>query len=81
MPYVVGALGSRPATGRGIGRPRSGAAPGGREPKGKRHAVDAESGVAACGTLDSLRVFDDIPWAPDGEWCSACESVVPFDAF
>jgi hypothetical protein len=61
-----------------MGRQMPGAAR--REPKGKRHAVDAQSGVAACGTLDSLRVFDDIPWAPDGEWCSVCQSVVPFGA-
>jgi hypothetical protein len=78
MPYVVGALGSRPVASRGLGRTRAtGGAP--REPRGKRHAVDAETGRAACGTRDSLRRFDDIPWAPDGEWCATCESLVPFD--
>jgi hypothetical protein len=51
---------------------------GGREPKGKRHAVDLATGMAACGTRDSLRVFDDLPWAPEGQWCTSCESVVPF---
>jgi hypothetical protein len=76
MPYVVGALGSRPAASRGMGRAK--AAPGAREPKGKRHAVDTDTGAAACGTRDSLRVFDDLAWAPEGEWCASCEAVVPF---
>jgi hypothetical protein len=74
MPWVVGALGSRPARSKGLGR-QSG---GGREPKGRRHAVDAETGVAACGTPDALRIFADWPWAPEDEWCRSCEAVVPF---
>ena len=74
MGYVVGALGSRPVRSKGLGR----GGEGGREPKGKRHAVDADTGQVACGTLDSLRVFEDLPWAPDGEWCANCEAVVPF---
>ena len=72
MPWVVGALGSRPARSKGIGRPSA----GGREPKGKRHAVDLDTGVVACGTNDSLRIFDDWVWAPDDDWCRACEDVV-----
>jgi hypothetical protein len=43
-----------------------------------RHAVDPVSRQAACGTPDSLRVFDDFPWAPDGDWCADCEAIVPF---
>jgi hypothetical protein len=43
-----------------------------------RHAVDPDVGVAACGSLDSLRVFEDLPWAPEGDWCLNCEAVVPF---
>jgi hypothetical protein len=72
MPWVVGALGSRPARSKGIGRPSA----GGREPKGKRHAVDLDTGVVACGTHDSLRIFDDWRWAPEDDWCRACEDVV-----
>jgi hypothetical protein len=34
--------------------------------------------MAASGTRDSLRVFDDLPWAPEGQWCTSCESIVPF---
>ena len=49
-----------------------------REPKGKRHAVDPDTGRAACGSLDSLRIFEDLPWAPDGDWCPNCEAVAPF---
>ena len=56
MPWVVGALGSRPARSKGIGRPSA----GGREPKGKRHAVDLATGLVACGAHDSLRIFDDL---------------------
>jgi len=77
MPYVVGALGSRPMS-KGFGRNPRGA-PGGREPKGMRHAIDTETGDPACGTLDSLRTFDDLDWAPEGEWCEECEALVPFD--
>jgi hypothetical protein len=62
-----------------MGRTKAAPGAGRREPKGRRHAVDAETGTVACGIRDSLRVFDDIPWAPEGEWCEACESVVPFD--
>ena len=72
MPWVVGALGSRPVRSKGIGRPSA----GGREPKGKRHAVDLDTGAAACGAHDSLRVFDDWLWAPEDDWCRACEEVV-----
>jgi hypothetical protein len=75
MGYVVGALGSQPVKSKGLGR---GGSEGRREPKGKRHAVDADSGQVACGTLDSLRVFEDLPWGPDGDWCTNCEAVVPF---
>jgi hypothetical protein len=75
--YVVGALGSRPVPSKGLGR-SAGAGEGRREPKGKRHAVDPETGRAACGTLDSLRTFDDLPWAPEGDWCLNCEAVAPF---
>jgi len=77
MTYVVGALGSRPVGSKGLGRK---AAPGSalREPKGKRHAVDSETREVACGTRDSLRVFEDLAWAPDGEWCASCEALVPF---
>ena len=49
MPYVVGSLGSRPATSKSMGRGKA-ADVGGREPKGKRHAVDVGTGMAACGT-------------------------------
>ena len=72
MPWVVGALGSRPVRSKGIGRPST----GGREPKGKRHAVDLATGVVACGAHDSLRIFDDLVWAPEDDWCRACEEVV-----
>jgi hypothetical protein len=77
MPFVVGALGSRPARSKGLGRQSA----GGREPKGKRHAVDSDTGMVACGTRDSLRVFEDWPWAPDGECCSACEAAAPFEEY
>jgi hypothetical protein len=77
MPYVVGSLGSRPTTSKGLGRAKA-AGVAAREPRGKRHAVDADTGVAACGTRDTLRVFPDLAWAPDGEWCAICESAVPF---
>ena len=50
-----------------------------REPRGKRHAVDTDTGLAACGTLDVLQVFDDQPWLPEGDWCETCEALVPFD--
>ena len=63
-----------------MGRSKPGAGGSAREPKGKRHAVDVDNGTVACGTLDSLRIFDDIPWAAEGEWCTVCESVVPFEA-
>jgi hypothetical protein len=72
MPWVVGALGSRPVRSKGIGRPSA----GGREPKGKRHAVDTDTGLVACGTPESLRIFDDWPWAPEDDFCRACEEVV-----
>jgi hypothetical protein len=72
MSWVVGALGSRPTRSKGIGRPSA----GGREPKGKRHAVDADTGIVACGTAESLRIFEDWPWAPEDDWCRACEAVV-----
>ena len=75
MPWVVGALGSRPARSKGLGRQSA----GGREPKGTRHAVDTDTGLVACGTRDSLRVFDDWPWAADDDWCRACEAIVPFE--
>ncbi len=74
MPYVVGALGSRPTKSKGLGR----GSEGGREPRGMRHAVDADTGEVACGTFDSLRVFDDLPWAPDAECCPNCEAIAPF---
>jgi hypothetical protein len=74
MAWVVGALGSRPARSKGLGRPSG----GGREPRGKRHAVDTDTGVVACGTRDSLRIFDDLPWAADPECCPTCEAAVPF---
>ncbi len=61
-----------------MGRQRSAGA-GGREPKGTRHAVDTDTGDAACGTLDALRLFSDLPWAADGEWCPECAELVPFD--
>jgi len=44
-----------------------------------RHAVDPSSRRAACGTPQTLRVFDDLEWAPDGEWCPECEALVPFE--
>ena len=50
---------------KGIGRPSA----GGREPKGKRHAIDTDTGVVACGTPESLRIFEDWPWAPEDDWC------------
>jgi hypothetical protein len=75
MPWVVGALGSRPVRSKGLGRQSA----GGREPKGKRHAVDTDTGLVACGARDSLRVFDDWPWAADDDWCRACEAIVPFE--
>ena len=75
MPWVVGALGSRPVRSKGLGRQSV----GGREPKGKRHAVDTDTGLVACGTRDSLRIFDDWPWAADDDWCRACEAIVPFE--
>jgi hypothetical protein len=75
MGYVVGALGSRPARSKGIGRARE----GGREPKGTRHAVDVDTGDAACGTRDALRVFDDWPWAADVDCCPSCEAAAPFE--
>jgi hypothetical protein len=78
MPYVLGALGSRPARSKfGSGRGDKGAAR--REPRGKCHAVDTETGDAACGTMDSLQLFDDLPWGPEGEWCEDCAELVPFE--
>jgi hypothetical protein len=41
--------------------------------------VDATSGVAACGTIDSLQLFSEERWGPVGEWCTECEELVPFD--
>ena len=80
MPWVVGALGSKPASSRGgFGRNARAAGPAAREPKGVRHAVDLDSRRAACGTGQTLRVFDDLEWAPDGEWCPECEELVPFE--
>jgi hypothetical protein len=79
MPYVVGALGSRPAASKGMGRAKAAGAPR-RAPRGTRHAVDTDTGRAACGTPESLRLFDDVPWAADGEWCEQCETLVPFEA-
>jgi UDP-N-acetylglucosamine 1-carboxyvinyltransferase len=26
----------------------------------------------------SLRIFDDVPWAPEDDWCRACEEIAPF---
>ncbi|HEX9466824.1 MAG TPA: hypothetical protein VGA11_00300 [Acidimicrobiia bacterium] len=78
MPYVVGSLGSRPAASKGLGRARTSGVAGAREPRGTRHAVDSETGTVACGTRDTLRVFPGLSWAPEGEWCASCESVVPF---
>jgi hypothetical protein len=78
MPYVVGALGSRPASSKGFGRNQRGG-PAAREPKGTRHAVDVDSRRPACGTPQTLRVFDDLEWAPEGEWCPECEAIVPFE--
>jgi hypothetical protein len=78
MAYVVGALGSRPVPSKGPGRNASGGGVGQREPKGKRHAVDPDTGEVACGTRDALRVFDDLPWSPDGDSCTSCEAAVPF---
>jgi len=80
MAYVVGSLGSKPASSKGgFGRSaRAGAAPSTREPKGVRHAVDPDSRRAACGTPQTLRVFDELEWAPEGEWCPECEALVPF---
>ena len=74
MPWVVGALGSRPTRSKGIGR----ASTGGREPKGKRHAIDTVTGIVACGTPESLRIFEDCPWAPVDDWCRACEEIASF---
>jgi hypothetical protein len=73
MPFVVGALGSKPVASRGIGR--SGAE-GRREPKGRRHAVDVDTREAACGTRDALRIFDDLAWPTDRDVCVACEEAV-----
>lgn len=78
MPYVVGALGSKPVASKGLGRAAGGASGGQREPKGRRHAVDPDTGAAACGTFDSLRVFDDHPWTDDGDICPGCAAAVPF---
>jgi len=78
MTYVVGALGSHLVKPKAFGG-RSAKNAGRREPRGMRHAVDLDSGDPACGTAVSLRVFDDEPWAPEGEWCPTCESLVPFD--
>ena len=41
--------------------------------------MDTETGDAACGTMDSLQLFEDQPWAPEGEWWEECEALVPFD--
>ncbi len=57
---------------KGIGRPSA----GGREPKGKRHAVDRDTGLVACGSPLSLRIFADWPWAPEEDWCEECEEIV-----
>jgi len=78
MPYVLGALGSRPARSRGFSGGRGDKGAPRREPRGKCHAVDTDTGEAACGTMDSLQVFEDQPWAPEGEWCEECEALVPF---
>jgi hypothetical protein len=40
------------------------------------HAVDTDTGMVACGTPESLRIFDDWPWAPEDDYCRACEEVV-----
>jgi hypothetical protein len=32
--------------------------------------------VVACGAHDSLRIFDDLVWAPEDDWCQACGDVV-----
>ena len=79
MAYVVGALGSRPARSNGLRGGRGDKGASRREPRGKRHAVDAETGDVACGTFDALQIFDDLPWGPDGEWCATCEELAPFD--
>ncbi len=81
MPWVVGALGSRPASSKGgFARSARGASgPTAREPRGTRHAVDADTRRAACGTPQTLRIFEELEWAPDGEWCPECEALVPFE--
>jgi hypothetical protein len=79
MTYVVGSLGSRPARSGGFGGRRADQGKARREPRGKCHAVDTDTGEAACGTTGALQVFDDRPWRPDGEWCEECEELVPFD--
>jgi hypothetical protein len=79
MTYVVGSLGSRPAASRSLRGGSRDKGPARREPRGIRHAVDLETGEVACGTIDMLQVFEDLPWQADGEWCPGCEDVVPFD--
>jgi hypothetical protein len=73
MSFVVGALGSKPVASKGMGR---GGSEGRREPKGRRHAVDVDSRQAACGTRDTLRIFDELKWPTDTDACGACEQVV-----
>jgi hypothetical protein len=77
--YGVGALGSKPAKSQSLRGGARGKGPARREPRGTRHAVDLDTGEAACGTVSGLQVFDDLAWEPDGEWCPVCEEVVPFD--
>ena len=72
MPWVVGALGSRPVRSKGIGRPST----GGREPKGKRHAVDTDTGMVACGLPQSLRIFPDCGHIPQYEQPAAFTKAV-----
>jgi hypothetical protein len=79
MSHVIGALGSRPARSRGFGGGRGDRGPARREPRGTCHAVDTDTGEAACGTTGSLQVFDDQPWRADGDRCPECEALVPFD--
>ena len=77
MGHVVGALGSGHVSAKSFGRNRGG--PAVRGPKGKRHAIDLDTGDPACGTPDALRIFEDWPWEPDGDWCAACEAAIPFE--
>ena len=64
--------GSRPVRSKGIGRPSA----GGRSPRASATRSTPTPAWSRAERRDSLRIFEDWPWAPEDDWCRACEEVV-----